>query len=158
VTAVEPSEAMREEGIRRSDGAGIAWYPAMAESLPFDDGAFDGALFFASLEFIDGPGQALLEARRVVRSGGWIVAAILDSRSPWAALYRSEASRGQPPWNAATFFEPSELEELIGLPHEATDAAIYLGPDDERPFDEADARARDAGGYPSLSLVRWRNP
>jgi ubiquinone/menaquinone biosynthesis C-methylase UbiE len=157
VTAVEPSDAMRAEGMRRAEGTEMEWYAAMAEDLPFEDGAFDGALFFTSLEFIERLGRALVEARRVVRQGGWIVAAILDSRSAWVELYRAEAAKGNAPWTAATFFEPSEVETLMGLPAEAVDGAVYFAPGAEPPFEDADARPPPAPATPSLSLLRWRN-
>ena len=101
VTALEPSSAMRREGVRRTAGLPIRWCDARAEHLPFADARFDGALLFTTLEFVQQPVQALREAMRVVRPEGWVAVGLLHALSPWTALYRSRADHGAMPWVAA---------------------------------------------------------
>jgi ubiquinone/menaquinone biosynthesis C-methylase UbiE len=156
VDAVEPCAAMRAEGAARTGGPTIAWHDALAEALPFPDGTFDLALFFAVLEFVEDPARALAEARRVVRPGGCLIAAILDARSPWAALYRHLADDGEAPWTAARFFAPAGVERLVGGPAEACESAVFMAPGAQPPFGEADAAGVRAGNRASLAILRWR--
>ena len=156
VTAVEPSAAMRREGTRRTADAAIEWHDAAAESLPFADGSFDLALFFTALEFVEDPARALFEAMRVVKPGGHLLAGILDARSPWTALYRHLADHDTPPWNAARFYVPADVELLAGHPSETCESAVFLAPDGEPPYEEADAAGVRAGNHGSVAILRWR--
>lgn len=158
VEAVEPSAAMRNEGLARSRGLSITWRDATAETLPFADGAFDLAIFFTSLEFVEDAPAALAEALRVVRPGGWLIAGTLDARSPWTALYRHLAGQGNPPWSAARFFAPADLEAFVGHAAEACESAVFMAPDAIAPFAEADAAGVRAGNRGSLAILRWRKP
>lgn len=158
VDAVEPSAAMRAEGAARTGELAIAWHDAAAETLPFAPDTFDLALFFAVVEFVEDPARALAEALRVVRHGGWLVAGILDARSPWAALYRHLADNGEPPWTAARFHTPAGMERLTGRPAEACESAVFMAPEAAPPFAEADAAGVRAGNRPSMSVLRWRKP
>lgn len=49
-----------------------------AQTLPYRDDAFDGALSLLVMNFIPDPARALAEMRRVVRPGGPIAAAVWD--------------------------------------------------------------------------------
>jgi SAM-dependent methyltransferase len=155
VAAVEPSPAMRAEGRARSAETGIEWFAAAAEALPFEDCAFDGALFFTSLEFVEHAERAIAEALRVVRPGGWLAAGMLDKRGAWVHEYRLQAAQGERPWAWARFFSPAELELLAGMPAERIAHAVFLGPDASSPFDQADREARAAGAHASFAVLRW---
>lgn len=50
-----------------------------AEALPFDADRCDAVLFVATLQHLPDPAVALAEAHRVLRPGGWIVAAEPDN-------------------------------------------------------------------------------
>ncbi|MCS7294942.1 MAG: class I SAM-dependent methyltransferase [Dehalococcoidia bacterium] len=156
IVAVEPSPAMRAEGARRSAGYPIVWVAAAGERLPLRDGAFDGALMVAVLEFVDDPQQVMREAFRVVRAGGWVVVGWLDARASWTALYRAEGDRGVEPWASARFFTLERLSELAGRPPEAADYALWAGPFAEPPFEQAEAAGRRAGHPPAFGAARWR--
>jgi ubiquinone/menaquinone biosynthesis C-methylase UbiE len=41
VTAIEPSPAMRAEGVQRTEGFPISWHDAQAEDLPFPANRFE---------------------------------------------------------------------------------------------------------------------
>lgn len=155
VTAVEPSRAMRQEGIRRTAGLAVHWCDAKAETLPFAEASFDRAILFTTLEFVRHPAQALSEAFRVVRSEGQIVVGFLHALSPWVALYRYKADHGATPWRAATFFTGDDVEEWTGQPAERTETAVYLAPQAMEPFAEADRAGKRAGNQPALEIRRW---
>jgi ubiquinone/menaquinone biosynthesis C-methylase UbiE len=72
VLAVEPDSTARESAAAR---ARVATIPieivaGVAESLPADDGAFDGAVVMGVLCSVPDPGAALRELRRVLKPGG----------------------------------------------------------------------------------------
>ena len=156
VTAVEPSLAMREDGRRRTAGLRIRWSDARAEALPFSDGVFDGAVLFATLEFVHQPADALREALRVVCPEGWIIVGLLHPLSAWTALYRRQADRGDMPWAAARFFTRQDVETWMRFPAERSEPAVFLGPDAIPPFEEAERSGKRAGNSPALEILRWR--
>jgi ubiquinone/menaquinone biosynthesis C-methylase UbiE len=49
-------------------------------ALPFDDGAFDGAVAAFAISHVDDPGRALAEARRVIRPEGVILVAVFAAQ------------------------------------------------------------------------------
>jgi SAM-dependent methyltransferase len=86
VVGIDHSEAFVAESKARVDAAGFAArvtvQAADAYHLPFPEGTFDTAHCERVLMHLDEPGAALAEMKRVVRPGGWIVAAEPD----WVGL------------------------------------------------------------------------
>jgi ubiquinone/menaquinone biosynthesis C-methylase UbiE len=158
VIAVEPSAAMRRYGVERTSGLSVEWLAAHASLLPFPDGAHECVLLFATLEFVAEPQRALREALRVLRSGGFLIVALLHAHSPWAALYCWLGRRGEVPWSTARFYTPEELEEMVGLPAQARASAVFCAPTAAEPFEEADAAGRRAGNPPAMVILRWSKP
>ena len=161
VKAVEPSTAMRTRGRERAiedgiDRARLEWIDARAEALPFDAQSFAGAVFFTSLEFVSSPNRALAEARRVVRSGGWLAIGFLHALSPWAAMYRRSAERGRQPWSSARFYVTEDLEALVGQPADRKESVVHLAPGARAPFEEADRAGKRAGNPPAMQALLWR--
>jgi ubiquinone/menaquinone biosynthesis C-methylase UbiE len=156
VMAVEPSPAMRHEGVRRTAGLPIHWYGARAEHLPFPEASFHGAVLFTTLEFVRHPARALREALRVVRPGGWVAVGFLHALSAWVALYRYQADRGVKLWGAAQFFTREDVERLIGAPADMSEVAVYLAPQATAPFEKAERAGKQAGNHPALEILRWR--
>lgn len=66
-----------------------------AEALPFEDGAFDGALCGLGLMYVPDPLEALREMRRVVTPGGYAAAAVWGARARcgWAEIFPITAAR-----------------------------------------------------------------
>jgi ubiquinone/menaquinone biosynthesis C-methylase UbiE len=155
VVAVEPSQAMREEGMRRTDDTRVSWYDDVAERLRFAEGSFDCALFFTVLEFVDDPRKAIREALRVVRPGGRLVVGYLHPLSPWSALYRHLGERGTMPWAAARFYTRDELEHWVGYPAEACEGAVHLTPSAVEPYGQAESAGVRAGNPPAVEILRW---
>jgi demethylmenaquinone methyltransferase / 2-methoxy-6-polyprenyl-1,4-benzoquinol methylase len=76
VVGVDQSAEMLSEGRRRVETAGLSsaieLREARAESLPFEDAAFDGLTFTYLLRYVDDPGTTMRELARVVRPGGTV--------------------------------------------------------------------------------------
>src|ERR1043165_4788104 len=68
VTGVDPSEPFVEAARSRGPEADLRVGPA--ESLPFEDGAFDAALAQLVFHFVTDPALAAAEMKRVTRKGG----------------------------------------------------------------------------------------
>jgi ubiquinone/menaquinone biosynthesis C-methylase UbiE len=128
-------------------------------SLPFADGSFDKVVSVTALEFIEDGKGAVGELFRVTRSGGCVVAATLNSLSPWASRRRAEVKKGHSLFGRAIFRSPDELLSLApegGLMR----TAIHFQDDDdpERAIElEAEGRRKglDTGAFVA---VRWRKP
>jgi ubiquinone/menaquinone biosynthesis C-methylase UbiE len=64
-------------------------------TLPFRENVFDKAFSVTALEFIRQGKEAVRELFRVVKPGGMVMAATLNSLSPWAAERKNKAEKGQ---------------------------------------------------------------
>ncbi len=150
---LEPSSAMLQVGKARVPE--VEWIPGRGEALPFPEKGFDVVLLFTVLEFVEDVERVLAEARRVLKDGGSLVVGILEALSPWAALYRRLGERGVLPWQGARFLSREDLEALLGPPLQAEEV-LFLAPEAQPPFPEADQAGRRAGNRGALYLGRWR--
>lgn len=150
---LEPSLAMLQVGQKNVPEA--TWVAGRGEALPFPEKSFDVVLLFTVLEFVEDVERVLAEAKRVLKKEGSLLVGILEALSPWAALYRRLGERGVPPWQGARFLSREDLEGLLGPPLEAQEA-VFLAPEAQPPFAEADAAGRRAGNRGALYLGRWR--
>ncbi len=105
VAAVDPSEPFVQACRLRAPGADVR--QAAAEALPFDDGAFQGALSQLVLSFVRNADQAARELARVVRAGGTVAACTFDADG--FALARTF-------WQAARRFDPAAPDDAL-LPY-----------------------------------------
>ncbi len=83
---VEPSAAMAILARLR----GIQVTEAVAEALPFQDQAFDYAVFVTTLCFVDSVSAALAEAYRIIRPGGCIIIGLINKESELGKQYESK--------------------------------------------------------------------
>jgi SAM-dependent methyltransferase len=104
---IDPSLPVLRLALRRRTKVAAA----AGESLPVKSGALDGVLFVTALCFMDEPESALLEARRVLRSGGILVCAFVDVRSPLGRTYVEQKGRSRF-YNRARFFGAEEVQAL----------------------------------------------
>ena len=71
VTAVEPNDAMRANGIKRTASfANVNWFEGTGEQTGQQDGQFDMVTFGSSFNVCDRP-KALLETVRILKPAGW---------------------------------------------------------------------------------------
>lgn len=71
VTAIEPNEAMRSNGIRRTENiSSISWSDGTGESTGASPATYDLVTFGSSFNVCD-RGAALQETARILRPGGW---------------------------------------------------------------------------------------
>jgi ubiquinone/menaquinone biosynthesis C-methylase UbiE len=102
-------------------------------NLPFVEAAFDKAVSVTAIEFIEEAKVAVEEMFRVVKPGGIIVVATLNSLSPWAHRRGEAGKRGHPIFRHAYFRSPQEMAELspvegmveTAVHFEKTDALEY---------------------------------
>src|ERR1700709_1500877 len=68
VTGIDPGTAALTKA---RESVPAAWFePASAEALPFPDASFDGAVMLNALHHVPRPAVALVEAARVLVTGG----------------------------------------------------------------------------------------
>jgi demethylmenaquinone methyltransferase/2-methoxy-6-polyprenyl-1,4-benzoquinol methylase len=87
IVGLDQSPEMLAEARRRLVGR-VELVDGRAESLPFEDAAFDGLTFTYLLRYVDDPAATLVELARVVRPGGTI--AMLEFGLPrgiWRPLW-----------------------------------------------------------------------
>jgi len=108
-TGIDPSEPML--AIARERGIGTVC--GIAESLPFADRSFDFVLITTTLCFLESPGEALTEARRVLKDRGSIAVCIIPRDSPWGRMYLEKGRAGHLIYRHARFFEVPEVLALL---------------------------------------------
>jgi len=91
VTAVEPNDAMREEGIRQTAGGSVEWLAGSAERTGLETGSFDWILMGSSFHWPDFE-EALREFHRVLRPRGHFTA-LWNPRNLAASPFHSEIER-----------------------------------------------------------------
>lgn len=106
VSACDPSKSMTEACERRNPGVEVR--VARAESLPYEDDAFDHALAQLVLHFVSDPALAAREMTRVVRPGGTV------SACSWEFHDGMEMLRAF--WDAAVAVDSKAPDEAQTLP------------------------------------------
>ena len=101
VVALDPSPPFVEECRRRNPGVDV--HPGAAETLPFPDESFDGALAQLVLHFVSDPEAAAAEMRRVLRPDGVAAACVWDFSGGMTMLREF--------WRAARAVDPSPPDE-----------------------------------------------
>jgi SAM-dependent methyltransferase len=110
VTGIDPSPYMLDQAIDQL-GPRVDFYRGYAEDLPFDDNSFNHACFFTSLEFVDDPAKAMVEACRVAKDKIFI--GFLNRFALKGVQRRLKGVFTDTIFNRARFFSIWELKALV---------------------------------------------
>jgi len=159
VVGLDLSLAMLRRAGQKTQGSPLRLLAADLLRLPFPDHSFPKAVSITALEFIHDGRQAVGELFRVTRKGGTVVAATLNSLSPWAERRREEGRKGHPLFSRAFFRSPAELAALAPAAGEIRTAVHF--PKEESPErarrveEEGRRKGWDRGAF---LAARWIKP
>lgn len=121
VTGVDISPEMLAIARERTKqfGQRVTFCQADAIRLPFPADRFDMVISVTALEFFQDPRACLAEMYRVVRPGGWMVAATLGRWSLWSLQRRLKARRQETVFTHTRFYSIRDLTRLLA-PHRIT--------------------------------------
>lgn len=113
----------------RRHGDSVNFVTGDAAALPFDDECFDLVVSVTALEFFEDPRGCLQEMYRVVKPGGRIVAATLNSLSLWALGRRIRGLFAETVFSGARFYGIRDIRTLF-LPYRVVDwrGCIHVPP------------------------------
>jgi len=124
--------------------------------LPFGDNLFDRAVSVTALEFIEDGVGAVRELFRVTKRGGCIVAATLNSLSPWASRRKFEAQKKQSIFTKAIFRSPEEMRALAPAEGVIRTAVHFRKEDDPNRAPEIERAGREKGlNTGAFVAARW---
>jgi len=103
-----------ENPLRIASERGFLPVNGYGDELPFRDKAFDTVLIIVTLCFVDNTLALLLEAYRVCRKGGKLIACIVPRNSVLGKYYSFRKLRGESIfYEYAKFYTIAEVEEMI---------------------------------------------
>jgi ubiquinone/menaquinone biosynthesis C-methylase UbiE len=124
--------------------------------LPFPSCSFGKVVSITALEFIEDGEGAVGELVRVVRKGGTIVVATLNSLSPWATRRREKGRAGHPLFSKAIFRSPQELVSLGPQPGITRSAVHFSKAEDPRRAVEVEEEGRrEKKNTGAFLTARW---
>lgn len=116
---VEPSPSMREKALLR----GVSVKEAYAESLPYEDEAFDLVLMITVLCFLEDAPKAFSEIERVLCKDGRFVLAFIDKNSN---LGRKVSSSKNDFYKNASLFSLGEVEDMLKEQNLYTEKVVFV--------------------------------
>jgi SAM-dependent methyltransferase len=106
---LDPSRAMLAYAVER----GICGIQGIAEALPFKDAVFDYGLIITTICFVDDAKDLMNEARRVLKSGAFLVIGFVDRASRLGQQYLTRQHESVF-YREARFYSALEVERLLG--------------------------------------------
>lgn len=91
----------------------VSFVQADAASLPFDSESFDMVISITAMEFFDDPSQCLREMYRILRPGGSMVVATLNSLSLWSIQRRIKSIFNKTIFRNTHFYSLKNIKRLI---------------------------------------------
>jgi SAM-dependent methyltransferase len=110
VTGIDPSPYVLDIAYKKVKNR-VDLYRGFAEDLPFEDNSFNHACFFSTLEFVDNPKKAIMEASRVAKDRIFI--GVLNRYALKGIERRFKGIFTETIFNKARFFSIWELKQLI---------------------------------------------
>jgi len=128
--------------------------------LPFADAVFDKAVSVTALEFIGEAKAAVRELFRVVKPGGRVVAATLNSLSPWAVRRKAAAEEDKSSvFRDARFYSPEEMQALTLIPGSIRTAIHFRKDDDPGIIRKSEEQGRREGRETGAFIAAcWDKP
>lgn len=97
---------------------------APADRIPFEDASFHVVLFIVSLQFIEGYRQSLIEAKRVLRPGGRLIAMLLN---PASAFFKRKMAESDSYVRRIRHTDLKEVESAILAEGFEVQSEFFLG-------------------------------
>ncbi|MCX7780795.1 MAG: class I SAM-dependent methyltransferase [Negativicutes bacterium] len=118
VTGIDISPEMLDIARWKTAGYGerVSLIQADAAALPFADNEFDMVVSITAMEFFQNPCACLHEMHRVLRPGGHMVVATLNSKSLWAMQRRIKSWFRRTIFSNANFYSIGDLRRFL-QPH-----------------------------------------
>jgi ubiquinone/menaquinone biosynthesis C-methylase UbiE len=110
LTGIDPSPYMLDIAEKKF-GHCVDLHKGVGEELPFDDNAFESALFVTSLEFMDRPAKAIEEACRVARER--VVICVLNRYAILNIARRCKGFFVNTLYTRTKFFSTGELKQML---------------------------------------------
>lgn len=160
IIGLDISVPMLKFAVKKSGGYPFSAVRGDIRRLPFKDNSFDKAVSVTALEFVSDAKRGVAELFRVVRPGGRVVVATLNSLSPWAARRQAKTARGRRHILEGAFFRsPDEL--LASSPYKGVARTVIHFEKDEDPERAINIeRAGQARGLNTGAFVAacWEKP
>ena len=120
VTGLDLNDEMLKaaRGLPMPPGLRIEWRQGSAQSLPFDDGAFDAVVCQQGFQFFPDRMGALHQMQRILRAGGRVALSVFTGLSPFFMAERDAVARhanAEAARAAAVAFSLGDAEELCDL-------------------------------------------
>jgi ubiquinone/menaquinone biosynthesis C-methylase UbiE len=159
VTGLDISLPMLRRSREKAGGGPLQIVLGDMLHLPFPENVFDRVVSVTALEFIEDGLGAVRELFRVTKRGGCIVAATLNSRSPWASRRKAEAQKKQSIFTKAIFRSPDELRSLAPVEGVIRTAIHFRKEDDPKIAPEIERAGREKGlNTGAFVAARWGKP
>ncbi len=131
VTALDISDDMLSIARKKAEkeGCDIEFVKGNMEELKdiFPDRRFDMAMAVTSLEFLKEPERSVDGMRSVVKDGGIVAIAVLNSWSVWALVRTIKRWRRDTVFRGVRFYSPPSLLKLLGG-HAEWSSALFAPP------------------------------
>ncbi len=100
----------------RQHGDSVSFLTADAAALPFADNSFDLVTSISAMEFYERPRESMQEMVRVLKPGGHMVVATLNSLSPWSLQRRIKSLLKRTIFTPARFYSIYDVRDFLA-PH-----------------------------------------